>query len=285
MTKRIQADLHVHTSLSDSTMSPREVIDRAVAVGLDMIAVTDHDTMHGVAEAQRCGERRGVTVVPGVEVSTYHGTDEFHILGLYVDAVNVAFLEKLEMICKARLERIYEISAKLKQMGVDVEAEEVIDLAAGGSPGRTHVARVLLRRGYVGDISEAFSRYVGDSAPAIVPKRFMTVEQAIAEIRNAGGVSILAHPGLVQQRDAFIPLFAEMGLNGLEAFYPSYRRMQTQHYLELAARLGLVASGGSDCHGSRRDGIMLGRVRLPGHYVEKIFALARMLPGSIPGGR
>ena len=280
MAKRIQADLHVHTTYSDGLFSPREVVDRAAAVGLNMIAITDHDTMAGIAEARQHGPACGVDVVAGVEISTYHGDQEFHILGLYVDTVNTSFLERLELMRRARHERIFEMVEKLKTLGVELDGQEIIDLADGNSPGRAHVAQALMNRGHVADFSEAFFRYVGDSGPAFVPKRFITAQEAIAAVRTMGGVSILAHPGLTN-RDDFIAVFAEMGLNGLEAFYPTYSREQTTHYLSLAQRLGLLASGGSDCHGRRRPEIMLGRVRVPEVFVQKITALAQLLPGSL----
>ena len=280
MAKKIQADLHVHTNYSDSTLSPREVVDHAVTAGLNMIAITDHDTTAGIAEAQQHGRTRDVDVVAGVEISTYHGEQEFHIVGLYVDTVNPSFLEKLEQMRRARHERIFEIAEKLKKLGIDIDGQEIIDLADGNSPGRAHVAQALMNRGHVSDFGEAFYRFVGDTGPAFVPKRFITVEESIASIRSMSGVSILAHPGLTN-RDDFIPMFAEMGLNGLEAFYPTYNREQTTHYLSLAQKLGLLASGGSDCHGRRKPEIMIGRVRVPELFVQRITALAQLLPGSL----
>ena len=279
MTKKIQADLHIHTNCSDGTFTPREVVERAEAVGLNVIAITDHDSMEGVAEAQQHGDRRGVDVIAGAEISSYHGEQEFHVIGLYLDTVNPQFLQKLDEIRTARRERIFEMVEKLKKMGVDLDGQEVIDSADGGSPGRTHLAQALVDHSHVKDLPEAFYRYVGDSGPAFVPKRYMTVEDTIAAIRSVGGVSILAHPGLTN-RDNYIPIFVEMGLNGVEAFYPMYNREQTAHYLDMAQRMGLVVSGGSDCHGKRKAEIMIGRVRVPGAFVEKITAIARLLPGS-----
>ena len=280
MAKRIQADLHIHTTCSDGTFTPRDVVDRAAAAGLTVIAITDHDTMNGVAEARQHGPARDVEVVPGVEISTYHGDQEFHLIGLYVDTVNTAFLERLSEMCRARHERIEQIVDKLRSIGVELDAQDVIDLADGGSPGRAHVAQALKDRGHVSNLAEAFYRYVGDSGPAFVPKRYMSVEEAITTIRAMGGVSILAHPG-VTSRDDYIPLFAEMGLHGIEAFYPTYNREQTARYLTMAMRLGLLVAGGSDCHGARRPDLPIGRVRVPGVYVEKIAALAQLLPGSV----
>ena len=280
MAKKIQADLHVHTSASDGTFAPREVVERAAGIGLNVIAITDHDTMNGIAEAQQCAAGHGVNVIAGVEISTFHGEQEFHVIGLYTDLVSATFLEKLEEMRRARHDRIFEMVGKLREMGIDLDGQEIIDSADGGSAGRTHVAQALMDHGHVDTLSEAFYKYVGDRGPAFVPKKFMSVEDAIIAIRKVGGVSILAHPG-VTDRDGYIPIFAQMGLNGLEAFYPTYSREQTTHYLDMANRMGMVVGGGSDCHGKRRTDIMLGRVRVPGIYVERITALARLQPGSV----
>ena len=283
MASKIQADLHIHTNCSDGTFTPREVVERAHGAGLDVIAITDHDSMAGVPEAQQHGDRCGVEVIAGAEISAYHGEQEFHIIGLHLDTVDPDFLQKLDDIRTARRERIFEMVDKLKKMGVELDGQEVVDSADGGSPGRPHVAQALVDHSHVKDISEAFYRYVGDSGPAFVPKRYLKVEDAIAAIHGVGGVSILAHPG-VTDRDHYIPLFVEMGLNGLEAYYPIYSREQTAHYLDMAQRMGLLVSGGSDCHGKRKAEIMIGRVRVPGPYVERIAAaaavasIARLLP-------
>lgn len=280
MPKNIMADLHVHTSCSDCAFTPREVVELAARAGLNLVAITDHDTMEGVAEARLAGERVGVEIVPGVEISAYHGEEEFHIIGLYLNTTDVAFLERLKTFGKARRERIFEIVEKLGKIGVHLDGHEVLELADSGSPTRAHVAHALVENGYAGSLSEAFALYIGDSGPGFVPKRYMTAEEAIVEIRSLGGVSILAHPGLTD-RDGYIALFTEMGMNGLEAFYPTYSRIQTQHYLDMAGRMGLVVGGGSDFHGKHQNDSFLGRFRVPAAFVEKIMAVACMLPGSV----
>ena len=274
------ADLHVHTSCSDCAFTPREVVELAAKAGLNLVAITDHDTMEGVAEAQQTGERVGVEIVPGVEISAYHGEEEFHIIGLYLNNTNVAFLERLKTFRKARRDRIFEIVERLGKIGVHLDGHEVLELADSGSPTRAHVARALVENGYAGSLSEAFALYIGDSGPGFVPKRYMTAEEAIVEIRSLGGVSILAHPALTD-RDGYIALFTEMGMNGLEAFYPSYSRIQTQHYLDMARRMGLLVGGGSDFHGKHQNDSFLGRFRVPAAFVERIMAVACMLPGSV----
>ena len=274
------ADLHVHTSCSDCAFTPREVVEQAARAGLNLVAITDHDTMEGVAEARQAGERVGVEIVPGVEISSYHGEEEFHVIGLYLNSTNVAFLERLKTFRKARRDRILEIVEKLGKIGVHLDGHEVLELADSGSPTRAHVAHALVENGYAGTLSEAFARYIGDSGPGFVPKRYMTVEETVREIRSLGGVSILAHPGLTD-RDGYIALFAEMGMNGLEAFYPSYSRIKTQHYLDMSRRMGLLVGGGSDYHGKNPNDSFLGRFRVPGAFVEKITAVACMLPGSV----
>jgi len=279
MANKIIADFHVHTDCSDGIFSPGEVVRLAAAAGLNMLAITDHDTLEGVAEAEICGRRLGVEIVAGVEMSAYHGEEEFHIIGLYVDSTDVAFLEKLNDFREARRGRIFEIVEKLKEVGVELDGDEILDLTKGGSATRAHVAHALVDNGYVSNLNEAFSMYVGDSGPGFVPKKYMTVEEVIVQIRNVGGVSILAHPGLTD-RDGYIPLFVEMGLNGLEAFYPTYSTVQTRHYLDMARRMKLLVSGGSDFHGKHRYNSPLGRVLVPEVFVRKITAAACLLPGA-----
>jgi len=278
--KTIRADLHLHTTSSDGTLSPSAVVERAAAAGLNVIAITDHDTLLGVAEAQQFGRRLGVEVIAGTELSTWSGNEEFHIIGLFVDIMSTALLEQLERIRRARRERVFKIAQRLEAVGVSVSAQEVLELAGHGTATRAHVAQVMADNGLVDDLNQAFIKYLGDSGPAFVPKRFMSVEEALAAIRQAGGVSILAHPGLTD-RDLYIPMFAEMGLNGLEAYYPAHTRAQTRHYVDMARRLGLVVSGGSDFHGKRSGDNALGRVRVPAEHVRRIRAVAHLLPGSV----
>jgi len=269
MPDRILADLHVHTTYSDSTFTPAEVVDRAAWLGLNVVAITDHDTIDGVDEARREASGRGIEIVAGVEISAYHGSEEFHIIGLYVDNSNSEFVERINLMNRARLERIHEIVDRLKGMGVELAADDVMELSHGSSPGRLHVAQALLNHGYVSALPEAFARYLGDRCGGFVPKRYMTVQESIEAVRSAGGVSILAHPGLTN-RDEYIPRFREMGLDGLEAFYPAYSEFDQNRYLTIVNREGMLASGGSDCHGKRRTDIMLGRVLVPEPYVRKI---------------
>jgi len=269
MPDRIYADLHVHTTYSDSTFTPAQVVDRAAWLGLNVVAITDHDTIDGVEEARREAAGHGIEIVAGVEISTYHGSEEFHIIGLYVDTSNSEFVERINLMNRARLERIHEMIDRLKEMGVELAADDVMELSQGSSPGRLHVAQALLNRGYIHALPEAFARYLGDRCGGFVPKRYMTVQESIEAVRSAGGVSILAHPGLTN-RDDYIPRFREMGLDGLEAFYPSYSEYDQSRYLSIANREGMLASGGSDCHGQRRNDIMLGRVLVPEPFVKKI---------------
>jgi len=278
--KTIRADLHLHTTHSDGTLSPSEVVEQAAAVGLNVIAITDHDTLLGVAEAQQAGKRAGVEVIAGTELSACEGAEEFHIIGLFVDIMSTALLEQLERIRRARRQRIFKIVQRLETLGVSISAQEVLELAGHGTATRAHVAQIMFDHDLVENLNDAFVRFLGDSGPACVAKRFMSVADALAAIRLAGGVSILAHPGLTD-RDLYIPLFAGMGLNGLEAYYPAYSRVQTRHYVDMARRLGLVPAGGSDFHGKRGGANALGRVRVPAECVGRIRAIAHLLPGSV----
>ncbi|UCF78717.1 MAG: PHP domain-containing protein [Candidatus Eiseniibacteriota bacterium] len=255
-------DLHIHSSCSDSPLSPREVVRIASEKGLRAVAVTDHDSVAGVEEAIDEAAEYGIEVVSGVELSVSDGLSDIHILGYFVDHADEVFQRELEKFRVARFERVKKILAKLKELEVDIDLESVLKIADNGSIGRPHVAEALLDSGYVDTFEEAFRRYIGHRSPAYVPKMLLSSSDAFRLIERAGGVSVLAHPGTVQ-RDDLIPEFVELGMAGIEVWHPKHDRGTVRYYMELARRHGLVVTGGSDSHGSRTAHAGIGSERVP----------------------
>ncbi|MEE9584356.1 MAG: transcription antitermination factor NusB [Candidatus Brocadiales bacterium] len=266
-----EADLHVHTICSDGTSYPEEVIEEAARIGLKTVAITDHDTTDGVRPAQIEGVKRGVHVIPGVEVSGYLQPYEIHILGLFIDIDDRNLVEKFVQIREERVARVATIVEILRGLGVDLETEEILNLAGSSPPGRMHVAEVLMKRGYCENIPEAFNRYIGDDCPAYVPKKTLTPQQAIELMHGAGGVSVYAHPGL-SAKDDLVSLLVESGLQAIEAYYPSHTPETVEKFLHVAKKYDLIVAGGSDFHGLRKPNIPLGKIRVPNETVHALRA-------------
>jgi predicted metal-dependent phosphoesterase TrpH len=263
------ADLHIHSNFSDGIDTPEEIVKQAAAVGLKTIALTDHDTMAGIERAQAAGEQSGVEVIPGIEFTTENPRAEVHILGYFMDRHNTELAEVLAKIQQGRIDRIYEIVKKLKALGLEIEPDEVFALSGKSSPGRPHVARVLMRKGIVANFKEAFNRFLDFRSPAYVPHyRLMPVE-AVKLVQKAGGIPVFAHPA-ISNCDEIIPELAAAGLRGLEIYYPGYYADQIEYYLALAAKNNLLATGGSDYHGGDAKDMKLGDHTVPDELVEKL---------------
>ena len=252
-------DLHSHTTASDGTLAPRELVRLAARHGVRVLAVTDHDSTGGVREAM--DEARSLPpleIVPGLEINCDVPGAEIHVLGYCVDWEASWFQEFLGAQREERRQRVYRIAARLGELGMPIEPDAVFALVKEGSAGRPHVAQAMVDRGYVKSIREAFDRYLSLNGPANVPRKRLTPVEAVRIIRRARGAPVLAHPGLAN-RDELIPELVDAGLLGIEAFYPEHSSGQITMYREMCARLGLVATGGSDFHGPR-----VGGVRHPG---------------------
>lgn len=278
-------DLHLHTTYSDGKDTPAELVGRAEALEFTTIAVTDHDTVAGVDEAVQAAAEggTGLRVVPGVEISSFHVDREVHILGLFVDTHSEPLLKTLERARVAREERVHGIVAKLAELGVDLDAEEIFALAesASGAVGRLHVAEVLIKQGVTKSVAQSFQKYLGPNSPAYVPKWYPEPADCCRLIHEAGGISVLAHPGEGMDRDFVVGLVHE-GIRALEVFYPTYSSELTQRYLDLARELDLGVSGGSDCHGRRKDSVLMGKIRLPEDVVQDLEARAGVTPTRNP---
>jgi predicted metal-dependent phosphoesterase TrpH len=258
-------DLHVHSSASDGSFAPAEVVRRAKEGGLAAMALTDHDTIDGVAEAVAAGQQYGVEIIPGVEVSAQYPGGTMHILGLFIDYRNGRLDERLAVLKRARAERNPQIIAKLNGLGIPLTLEQVERISGGGQMGRPHIARALMEGGYVRTIQEAFDRYLGWHRPAYVSKFRFPREEAIAMIRDVQGIPVLSHPftlglGSAQALKSLLQDLKAVGLAGLEVYYSEHTPEQQALYLKLARELKLLITGGSDYHGDNKPEITLGRM-------------------------
>ncbi len=241
-------DLHSHTTASDGTLSPRELVLAAAQHGVTVLAVTDHDSTDGLADAMTLAPTHRMTIVPGLEINCDVEGAEIHVLGYFVDHEAAWFQDFLREQRAERIARVHRIAERLTELGMPIEPAEVFAVCKEGSPGRPHVAQVMVARGYVKSVREAFDKYLKQGGAANVPRRRLSPVEAVQVIRKAHGVPVFAHPGLAD-RDAIIPQLVEAGLMGIETYYAEHSAAQTSEYLELCRRFDLVPTGGSDYHG------------------------------------
>jgi len=260
------ADLHLHTTRSDGA---DELVAKAAAVGCSVVAITDHDTVEGFAEAATAGERLSVEVIPGIEISTNIGDTSVHILGYFVDPTAPRLRSLTEGGRALRWRRMEKMIRKLKGLGYPLHGDELADFVGDAVPGRAHLARFLVKKGHFGHIEAVFNKVLGDGCPAYEPVRRLTPEEAIAVIAEAGGASVLAHPGLTGV-DGKIDALAAAGLDGLEVYSGRHGEKQIMRYLTMAKRLGLLVTGGSDHHGGGSGTCGIGSVKLPLTRVEAL---------------
>jgi 3',5'-nucleoside bisphosphate phosphatase len=267
------ADLHLHSCFSDGTYAPDELVSLAKHHGLAVLALTDHDTVEGCAPTAASCQPAGIEFITGLELTAEQDATELHILGYCVDVDNVKLLAEIAKFQSVRQNRIREMVARLNTLNIPLRAEEVFHLANCRSPGRPHVARALVQGGHCASSDEAFQRFLKKDRPAWVPKFKMSALQAIDLIHQAGGVAVMAHPGL-NQADNAIPGLAEAGLDGLECFHTKHSNSTARHYLHMAEQLHLLVTGGSDCHGMSKGKPLIGTVKLPCEYVARLKARA-----------
>lgn len=257
-------DLHVHSNCSDGTLSPSELVDHAIKKGLAAFALTDHDTVDGLGEAIRyaSGLPDAPEVIPGIELSTeYHGQD-IHMVGLYIDYADKSFLNKLREFVDSRTNRNRKMCRLLQEAGLEVAYGDLLKAYPDAVITRAHYAGYLLEKGYVKSRQEAFDRYLGDHAPCFVPREKVTPAQAVRLILEAGGIPVLAHPILYhmgeKRLESLVAELKEAGLIGIEAIYSTYTSADERQIRMLAAKYGLLISGGSDFHGAAKPGLELG---------------------------
>lgn len=263
-------DLHLHTTNSDGSLTPTEVVENANRLGLTTIAIADHDTTGGVDEAIAVGANLGVEVIPAVELSSKYNSRDIHILGYFIFHHNQTLQDYLRTLKNARTERAAKIVECLRSLGVDITFEEVQEEAAGASVGRPHIARVLLKKNYITSFTEAFEQYLKRGTPCFIEKFVYPPDKLISLIHEAGGVAVFAHPGL-SGLDDLIPALVKMGLDGFEAYHIDHTPEMTARYIKFAHEYGLIVTGGSDCHGPiSRHGLRLGTVPIPDEVVDKL---------------
>lgn len=258
-------DLHTHSTASDGSLTPAELVGLARRSGLQAIALTDHDTVNGLPEALAAGEEQGIEVVPGCELSVSAPKGFIHIVGLFLPEKPVKLMEGMQYLRDRRADRNERIAAKLAELGVDVTYERILEIAGDGTVGRPHIARAIVEAGAASDVQTAFDVYLGERGRAYLPKDKFTPEKALALLKAEGATTILAHPYTMQldgdeEAEAIAGLM-DMGLDGIECHYTEHTRTMTEKYLALAERMDLLVSGGSDFHGSAKPDIALGRGR------------------------
>ena len=247
-----KADLHLHTTYSDGALSPSELIERARQSGLTAISITDHDNTGALDEAVAIAARHGIEVIPGVELSTMVGESDVHILGYFFDRSDARLQEYLALFRSERRKRAERIVRKLNGMNIPLTIDGVMRRAGGGSVGRPHIATALVEEGLIGTYQEAFSRYIGTGKPAYEKKYMISPREAVALIAAAGGLSFIAHPSMFIEEGVLLDII-HAGVDGIEVIHPSHTAELTAHYRGIVGEYFLLASGGSDFHGGKRN--------------------------------
>lgn len=270
----IEADLHCHTTASDGQLTPSEVVELARNLGLKALGITDHDTVGGWAEAERAGPKWGVEILRGIELNTDWQGTEVHILGYELDAQSPKLIKRLESLRQAREARMLEIVERLRALNIPIRVEDVRKFASGEAIGRPHVAQALIALGYAESVRDAFDRYIGQGAPAYVPRYKLSPEEGIALVCEASGVAVLAHPG-VHRLERGIPGWVECGLQGIEVSHSEHSPEDEKRFRRLAQKYHLIMTGGSDFHGEKRKpGVNLGGWGVSMEVVRQIKKLA-----------
>ena len=269
-------DLHTHSTFSDGTFTPLQLVKYAEEKGLKAFALTDHDTTEGVKEAKSI--ETNVEVISGVEISTRYDKKEIHIVGLYVNENDADLNKQLKYYREKRVTRNFEILEKLNSLGVNITIDDVKESCTGDVISRAHIAKALVSKGFVGSYTEAFDRYLGDNKCAYVPRETLNYEESMELITKAGGVPVLAHPLLYKMSDTnlenMMVKLRQKGLKAVEVYYSTHSNSDTQHIMAMANRVGLIYSGGSDFHGATKPkidmGTGMGKLAVPYEILEKI---------------
>ena len=267
-------DLHIHTIYSDGTCTPEEVVCQAKKLNLVAISITDHDSVAGLEEAMTAGEKAGVEVIPGVELSTDVGEDEIHLLAYYLDHKDKTFLSHLKEFQSTRVKRNRELLKRLEELGMPISYGELKEIAGRGVISRLHIARLMVKKDYVPSIGAAFDKWIGSGKPAHVKRMKISPSQIIRIVLRAGGVPIFAHPYL-SGRDDLIPALVKAGLAGIEVYHNTHSSKTREHYKEIAHEYHLLITGGSDCHGKAKDKILMGRTKVPTSLLKNLKAVAK----------
>ena len=279
-----RGDFHTHSTRSDGLRSPADLVDLAASRGVRVMALTDHDTLDGLAEAEAAAARHpGFTLVPGVELSCDVPGTEVHILGYFIDRERQELRDQLDEFRRGRIDRARRIIEALERLGAPIEWSRVQELAGEASVGRPHIAQALLEAGHIESFDEAFERFIGRNGPAYAERPKLAPAEAIAMIRDAGGLAVLAHPSFTDDYPRVAGELAAAGLFGLEVYYKHYEPELVGELATLAGRLGLFALGGSDYHGIDRDDERLpGEIPLPDALADAFLDEARARGCTVP---
>lgn len=254
-------DFHTHSTCSDGTLTPKELVNHAKKSGLSAFALTDHDSVDGIKEAKEEAERIGIEFIPGIEFSAAENT-ETHIIGLFINPENETLLKTIEKLKGSRKRRMEEICFKLRNLGMDITHDEALEIAGGNFVGRAHIAKLMVEKGYCETIKECFEKYIGLGKPAYAEKNELSAVEAVKAIRAAGGLAFLAHLNQtgysLEQLEELLLKLQTAGLNGIEGYYPEYTAEQISDYRALAEKLSLCFSGGSDYHAAMKPHIQIG---------------------------
>jgi predicted metal-dependent phosphoesterase TrpH len=274
-------DLHTHTTASDGTYAPRDLVIEAASRGVRVLAITDHDSTEGLPEAfEEAERRRPLEVLPGIEINCDVEGAEIHVLGYLMDWQAPWFQEFCREQRRERRERVHRMAERMAALGMPFDADEVFALVKEGSAGRPHVAQVMVAHGYVKTVRQAFDKYLAAGRPGHVPRKKLAPEDAVRLIRRAAGVPVFAHPGLAS-RDELIPGLIAAGLMGIECYYTEHSAQQRATYLQICKEQDLVATGGSDFHGPQVRAATLGSPRVPMAAVEALRAKAALARASL----
>ncbi len=263
-------DFHLHSNRSDGVLSPSALVALAAAGGVRIMALTDHDSMEGIAEARAAADEAGILLLPGIEMSTDIPGDEAHVLGYFLDPADAALQAKLATMREARVARGREMVRKLHALGIEIDFARVKEIAGDASVGRPHVAKALIEGGHVASFDEAFERYIGRNGPAYAEREKLTPADAVRFITGHGGVAVLAHPREITKLDPVLDETIAAGLAGMEVYYKSYTEADRDRLAAIAAGRGILALGGSDYHGHGSEGERQpGDIPLPGEAVAR----------------
>ena len=272
-----EVDLHLHTTHSDGRLTPTQLIDLAAARGLRVVAVTDHDSTEGMAEAFEAAEKYpGLVVIPGIELSTDIPGNEIHVLGYFIDYADAAFQRTLSEFREGRLDRGRRMVDNLESLGMSIDWERVLELSNGGAVGRPHIAQAMVEKGYITHPQEAFERYIGRNGPAYAERPKLTPEDAVRMIVDVGGLPVLAHPArYVDNPEGQLPSLKAAGLVGMEAHYKDYTPEEVEMLLALCRKYDLIPTGGTDYHANGApDEVEPGSAGPPIDVARRLFAMA-----------
>lgn len=280
-----RVDFHLHTTHSDGSCTPTEVVEMAHQAGVTALAITDHDITTGIVEAITAGQQYGIDVIPGIEISSIINDSELHILGYFLDWQDPELQARCHTLRDSRHRRNPKIIERLQASGIDITYNEVQVLAGTESVGRPHIARVLMDKGVVTSAKEAFDRFLANGKPAYVPRELPSPAEAIQWIKAAKGLAVLAHPTWVKTTDRpLIDLVRQLkadGLDGVEVYYSTHAARQTREYLSLAQQLGLLITGGSDFHGVTKPDIEVGTGKGTLHIPSSLLPKMKQAAGRL----